>query len=37
VRDEKGRINPALCVQDPRVEQDVLTRLLALNLKRAEG
>ena len=31
-RDAKGRVNPILGVADPAVEQEVLARLLALNL-----
>lgn len=31
-RDERGRVNPILGVADPADEQEVLARLLALNL-----
>ena len=37
VRDENGKVNPALGVADPAVEQDVLARLLALNLEQSGG
>ena len=34
-RDEKGKVNPILGVADPAIEQEVLARLLALNLQSA--
>ncbi len=34
-RDAKGKVNPILGVADPAVEQELLSRLLALNLQNA--
>ncbi|HVP13774.1 MAG TPA: type IIL restriction-modification enzyme MmeI, partial [Phycisphaerae bacterium] len=36
-RDEKGKVNPILGVVEPAIEQEVLGRLLALNLALAGG
>lgn len=35
-RDAKGKVNPILGATDPAIEQEVLTRLLALNLAQAQ-
>ena len=37
MRDKKGVVSPALGVKDPKIEQEVLAMLLALNLKLAGG